>query len=1123
MMKNMDSYDICEDLLKTPANITFGQLLGICKTTKTELIKGLKNVKVDENMIVSLAEFQEVSSNFGNKDKIKEHDVAVVRGIINGHNASIFIDPCSNTNLITRKFLNQFVKNYQVIGKVQGKVRQAMIDDSSRYFDVVKLNVKIGKIEFSSNFRITEKEDPFYDAIISLKTQYDNNIIIDTSDRTIAIKDQDGRLVPIANIEDISTFHSQTLLCYMYEEPSIITSTLFSSLDNQNIIFTSILKENIIKEMTEKCKISQEEKDKFQNLLNKYNDVITVSSDDLEPSKLLPHHINLEENVKPIKQKPYKISQVQSTALKEELQKLIDKNLIEPSHSPWSSPVVLVQKKNGKWRLCIDFRKLNNVTVKDAYALPKIREIFDALKDAKIFSTIDLFSGYHQIPMWDEDMEKTSFTTKFGNYYFKVMPFGLTNAPATFQREMNRIFFKLINECVQIFIDDVIIYSGNFSNHLIDLSKVFEILRENKLKVNIEKCCFCQPEIDALGHRVTTDGLLPLSKKVESIKNAEFEWTNIQNQSFELLKNCLINAPILCYPKFDIPFIIRSDACGYGIGGVLLQLYNDNIEHPVYFISRSIKKSERNYSTTELEGTAAFYCLTQFEHYILGNPFRTILYTDHQPLVPIIKKGIPSTSKHQRWCNKFSQLQVDIIYRPGKSNIIADALSRIVRKDNSAVYTSLDNYNNYNNNITNNNNNNSNNNSNNNNNNYNNSNNNISLPNSSNFTQEENEKYISEFMLKFLNDKIVTIDNKLYFNDDNKLREIIDDPYMKIKIIAKEHRIGHEGINKTYERIKNKYYWKNLILDVKKYVSLCKICQLNKSEPTKKLEQYSTPVEAPFVRIGLDIIGPLKVTVRGNKYIIVCVDYFTKWVEAKPLDSTTAYDVTNFLIEVFSRHGTPQLIITDNGVQFTADYTKIFLDLYDTYIHFVSTYHPESNGLVENRNREIGKQLRNFSNDNENWDILLPLALWALRTSKSTSTGFSSFELLYGRTENIPLEINIRNTIEEIQERSLDEILMERFLEHAKWVEKAAKKMLGTIKYWESRRQENISMKNKNKYKVGDKVKVRNFQRTKLEPYFIGPFIIKSISWNTVKLQDEITGKTLERNVHIKNILPFKD
>ena len=211
------------------------------------------------------------------------------------------------------------------------------------------------------------------------------------------------------------------------------------------------------------------------------------------------------------------------------------------------------------------------------------------------------------------------------------------------------------------------------------------------------------------------------------------------------------------------------------------------------------------------------------------------------------------------------------------------------------------------------------------------------------------------------------------------------------------------------------------------------------------------------------------------------MDYFTSWVEAKPTVSVTSQDVTNFLIEVFSRHGLPQVINMDNGAQLNSDYTKIFLDLYGIYIYFVSVYNPASNGLVENRNREIEKKLRNFVEDNENWDLLLPLVLWALRTSKSSVSGYSSFELLYGREDLLPIEINIRNSIEEPIQRTMDELLIERFLEHQRWIKEAANKRLGTINYWKTRREAIQSMSNKNNYKIGDKVKIRRFQRHKLE------------------------------------------
>ena len=272
----------------------------------------------------------------------------------------------------------------------------------------------------------------------------------------------------------------------------------------------------------------------------------------------------------------------------------------------------------------------------------------------------------------------------------------------------------------------------------------------------------------------------------------------------------------------------------------------------------------------------------------------------------------------------------------------------------------------------------------------------------------------------------------------------------------------------------------------------------------------------------MDIVGPLKSS-GDNRYIIVAVDYFTRWPEAKAVSTITSEDVTEFLVEVFSRHGTPQLVLMDNGVQFTSDYSKIFLDLYDTYIHFVSIYHPESNGLVENRNREIGKQLRFLVEEYNDWDKYLPIALWALRTSISSSTGFSSFELLYGRKAMLPIELVLMETYSGETGRTTEEVLMERFITHAKWVKKAASKMLGTLKYWEARQKSKLSMKNKDNYKCGDLVKVRNFNRTKLEPYFRGPYQIIDISWNTVKLKDLETGQELSRYVHFKNILPYHE
>ena len=259
---------------------------------------------------------------------------------------------------------------------------------------------------------------------------------------------------------------------------------------------------------------------KVKLLFHEFIIILAIKIDELQPTKLLPHTIQLIENAKPIKQKGYRLSKIQAQALKQEITKLIKNKLIEPSNSPWSSPVVLVLKKNKKWRMCVVYRKLNNVTIKDAYALPIIDSIlFSIGRKVMVFTTIDLFSGFHQISMNKEDIPKTTFTTMFGNYQFRVMPFGLCNAPGTFQREMNRIFFPLIGVCMLIYIDDLVIFSPSMEEHIQNLRKVITIIKNNGLKINLEKCHIFKKKVELLGHILSVEGVAPIPEKIEIIHN----------------------------------------------------------------------------------------------------------------------------------------------------------------------------------------------------------------------------------------------------------------------------------------------------------------------------------------------------------------------------------------------------------------------------------------------------------------------------------------------------------------------------------------------------------------------------------------------------------------------------
>jgi len=843
---------------------------------------------------------------------------------------------------------------------------------------------------------------------------------------------------------------------------------------------------------------------------------MATSLSQLSTAKLEPHSIPTTTD-KPIKLKPYKLSKEHSDILKNEIISLLNKRLIIPSHSPWAFPVLLVQKKNGKYRMCIDYRKLNNITIKDSYALPFIDELISSVKGA-----LDLFSGYHQIPMNKNDVEKTAFTTKFGNYNFLVMPFGLTNAPASFQREMNRILLPLIGECLFVCIDDIVVCSKSIKDHIEHLKQVFEIFSKYNLYINLQKCQFFKTEVEVLGHVLTPEGLKTSPSKVQSIalwsrptninelrsflglasyyrkfiknfsirasplfhllkKNSEFIWDTNCNDSFEDLRQCLLQDPILSYPDFNKPFIVRTDASKKGIGGVILQEGKDELEHPISCVSRSLKPSEINYSITDLEGLALIYTLKKFRQYIISNKNQTIFITDHKPLLGFFNKSLPTKGRHLRWIEEYNKYNIIIKYEKGKKNIFADALSRLPSRNNEGILLTIN-----------------------------------SILNDIN----PKDLDLPEGIIKYFSKNYQVIDNILYYKKNDMYLKVIYRDEDKKDIIDRAHNVGHEGAEKTTNRILQSYYWPGILSDVKMWVKSCHKCQLFRPKTLpKNTEDNITPVEMPFTRVGLDIVGPLPETKQGNNYIITLVDYFTKWPEAKAIPNIKSEEVIKFLTEVFSRHGPPELIITDNGSSFFSDITKMMVDLYGSWIHFVTPHHPQSNGMIENRNKEIGKMLRLLIENEQEWDECLPSVLWALRTTKNSKTKFSSFELLYGRKDTWPMEIMFPDIHKENEETD-EEFNFRRFLRHYKWVKEAMEYSEYANKYWEHRI--GFSKALKRKYKTGDYVLIKLFNRTKLDPYFYGPFkIVKEPKYNTVVLEDPQTGRLLPRNVHIKNIYPY--
>jgi hypothetical protein len=466
--------------------------------------------------------------------------------------------------------------------------------------------------------------------------------------------------------------------------------------------------------------LDEEQTQQMDKLFTKNNDIFAENiSEEGQTMELTQTHI-IEHEIdtgveKPVAQKPYRLAYSEQEFVKQEIEAMLDKGIIRPSKSPWSSPIVLVPKKNNKKRICIDYRKLNQITEKDVYPLPNIDEILDSFNGAQWFSTLDMASGYWQVSVKEEDRPKTAFITKFGLFEFNVMPFGLCNAPATFQRLMNQVMSRYIGKFIVVYLDDITIYSKTFDDHIKHLKTIFETLRQAKLKLNKDKCHFFLPSIKFLGHVITRNGILPDEDKLIKVKNfpipnnlrtlrgflglasyyrkfiqkfsdiakplnqllqkgEKFNWTQLQQKAFEKLKHYLITAPILQHPDFDKPFYLHTDASGIGLGAVLAQKDDDNKrEYAIAYASRSLTKAEKNYSATELECLAVVWAVEHFHQYFGTNHFFVV--TDHAALKWL--KTTELKGRRARWIIRLESYNYTILHRAGRKHNNADVLSRL--------------------------------------------------------------------------------------------------------------------------------------------------------------------------------------------------------------------------------------------------------------------------------------------------------------------------------------------------------------------------------------------------------------------------------------------------------------
>lgn len=735
-------------------------------------------------------------------------------------------------------------------------------------------------------------------------------------------------------------------------------------------------------------------------------------------------------DARPIFQNPYPLSQDKLTEVRRLVEEMLEAGHIEASDSPWASPIVLVKKKNGKTRFCVDYRRVNNVTCSDRFPLPLISSIVQKVGQAGIWTTLDLASGYWQMRVASEDRPKTSFITPFGTFCYKVMPFGLKNAPASFQRLMNKVLSSCIGEFCEVYLDDIVVYSRDIQEHITHLEKVLSALQQAGLTLNVDKCDFFKSELEFLGHHFTRNGLVPQKSKVEAIqaypipRNVKslrrflgmcswvksfipffaekakplydltrpshvWKWDKRAQDSFKALRDALVKPPVLHFFRQDAPLQLYTDASETGLGAFLTQLI-DGKEHALAYASRVLRPPEVNYTVSERECLAIVWACERFKTYF-SVPVTVI--TDHSALTCLQHKKTLK-GRLARWAIQLQEHPITIEYRRGRQLVVPDALSRAPvgveeEQDFPEHFCFL-----------------------------------VQGVEYSQLVRAQRQDPLYSNIYTYLKSGILpegkasevlgrsvqyTLENdilKYRKTDRNEWRTAV--PLSLKPLVLQEFHdstaSGHLGFWKTYRKCMAKVFWPGMKSDIRLYIRSCQVCQKFKFAHTKKAGLLqSVSASAPGEMWGIDLIGPLPASTQGNTQCLVVVDYFSRWVELFALRRATARAIAAILTkDVFSRFGFPKYILSDNGPQFVSDLFRETCSKFGIQRKLASPYHPQTN-RTERVNRTLGPMIAGYLKERHGrWDQDLQSHAFSLRTAVSEVTGFSPARLFLGRELALP-------------------------------------------------------------------------------------------------------------------------
>ncbi|KAF4306721.1 hypothetical protein GTA08_BOTSDO05973 [Botryosphaeria dothidea] len=755
---------------------------------------------------------------------------------------------------------------------------------------------------------------------------------------------------------------------------------------------------------------------------------------DLPKHQPWDHEIPLKPGTKPAYKPIYSLSAKEMEALREYIEKNLERGYIRPSTSSAGYPILFVPKKNGKLRLCVDYRQLNDITIKNRYPLPRIDELQDKLGKAKYFTKLDLREGYHLVRIKEGEEWKTAFRTRLGLYEYTVMPFGLTNAPATFQNLVNDTLREYLDIFCLAYLDDILIFSETLEDHKKHVRKVLEALQAKNLSIAPEKCEWHVQRTEFLGFVITPghvgmdDSKLdsirewPVPKTIKEVqsflgfanfyrkfiwnyskvtepltrltrKEHGFKWGDDQQQAFESLKRMFCEAPVLGIYDPDKPIEVETDASGFALGACLSQPDDQGRWHPIAFYSRKFTPAELNYDTHDKELLAIVSAFKQWRHYLEGASYQVVVHCDHQNLTRFTTTK-ELNRRQVRWSEEMASYDFKITHRKGVDNAAADALSRRVDymegriEPHPAVFAvdsdgSLT----------------------------------LARPSFPMLRIESNPWHLkireayaqdsfAQELLALEDDPRIARDREgtLLFKGliyvPARLREVL------VKDIHEAPAHGHQGIDRTTERITRNFYFPGLRKTVQRIVSQCDLCIRSKAAthaPYGQLQPLEVP-ERPWQSVTLDFITKLpqsRDSLTGVKHdsVLVFVDRLTKYAYFLPyLEASNAEQLAHtFLRYIFADHGMPEELVSDRDKLMRSEFWQTLMRQLGAKNKLSTTAHPQTDGQTERMNRTLEQYLRCFVNyPQDDWATWLPMAQFAYNSAKQESTNVSPFFANYG-------------------------------------------------------------------------------------------------------------------------------